>query len=173
MESGTPHRKSAALLIALAFLGLVQVVWTLLASPWLGHMPMTTPKGYYAGISSNSWYSMHLGSSWPVGDGPPGGVIQFRAGGITFSRFPTYITIFTLRVEWTIGLTVLLCLVQLRVLWRDFRRNPRTANLNTCRKCGYDLRASLERCPECGLVVSEAQKRLRGTPLVELLRPTV
>ncbi len=51
------------------------------------------------------------------------------------------------------------------------RREARRARKGLCPCCGYDLRASAERCPECGLVLvgessdwSSASERLRCRP---------
>ena len=52
----------------------------------------------------------------------------------------------------SVGLWVpaLLCLVGSCVSFFHGRRRRRRTKLGLCLKCGYDLRASKERCPECG-----------------------
>ena len=45
-----------------------------------------------------------------------------------------------------------------------YRRRRRLINPALCRTCGYDLRASKERCPECGCVVTKFNEPVMKPP---------
>jgi hypothetical protein len=55
---------------------------------------------------------------------------------------------------WMLGL---LTVAPASVVTRSARRRYRRP-VGYCRHCGYDLRATPDRCPECGLVVGEAMR---------------
>ena len=52
------------------------------------------------------------------------------------------------------------------LIWRNRQRQQRVRiRKGQCAQCGYDLRASTERCPECGTAVpAEVRARSAGLP---------
>lgn len=49
------------------------------------------------------------------------------------------------------GITLILCLLPLLLTVQTVRRR-KLARRGLCRHCGYDLRATPDRCPECGTI---------------------
>jgi len=79
-------------------------------------------------------------SLWTVGNNRRRGVWRFGPGVWTF-RFPIYVIAGPL--AGASGLAFL-------PAFRRSRRRRKRKKLGLCVKCGYDLRASKDRCPECG-----------------------
>jgi hypothetical protein len=81
----------------------------------------------------------------------------FQFGGVSFERSATANLIgpphpgcWAVDVRYPVLIVVMAAppaLSLLRVLWKRRRRNS-----GLCAECGYDLRATPERCPECGVI---------------------
>jgi len=52
----------------------------------------------------------------------------------------------------SLGFVTLLCSTPLIARAIQIHRAQRRARVGTCRECGYDLRATPQRCPECGAI---------------------
>ncbi len=89
---------------------------------------------------------------------PLGATPGWRIGG--FGGFDTrwlpdyeYDTTFSLLLAWYFPLWIPTTVFAALSLWLGYvpmRRRRKRKKLGLCLKCGYDLRASKDRCPECG-----------------------
>ena len=61
----------------------------------------------------------------------------------------------TVHFRWLVVMSLIVPVIWIYVLWRD-RKVRRARGEGMCVGCGYDLRASPDRCPECGRVVERA-----------------
>lgn len=121
-------------------------------------VPTTTSTGLQAWTVPARVILKHPGAVRAMSNGPLGfgyGHVpetQLTSAGRTYRS--TWTTLFV--PYW--ALTVLFLLLPLTCCarwWREHRREQ----VGRCRVCGYDLRASPERCPECGAVVVEGLGR--------------
>ena len=84
---------------------------------------------------------------------PPVLCADWSRGGFHWGRINTANGILTFAVVPHYALTLLTALPPAYLI-RSVRRRRRRRKLGLCEHCGYELRASPERCPECGRVAA-------------------
>jgi hypothetical protein len=98
------------------------------------------------GIAPNLKSKMPVGGAG--GSGPAAAIVQIQSVQFSANTQNLIISYWTLLV----ASAVLTCVTGLPT-FRRLRRGRRVAR-NLCATCGYDLRASPERCPECGTPIT-------------------
>lgn len=73
-----------------------------------------------------------------------------RGSGISFTEISDWTVVLP---YWLLAILSVLALVLLAPGLLRGRRMRRRQRLGLCLRCGYDLRASVERCPECGAAI--------------------
>jgi hypothetical protein len=118
-----------------------------LTSPYLISVTRVEPHG------GNSMYSMTFNPYWARPDlswGRP----QYGRGTVYVAGSPYNFNtdVWELFASWRLMVAVLLIAPALRLAWWLIRRRRIVAG--RCAVCGYDLRATPDRCPECGALPS-------------------
>ena len=115
-----------------------------LTSPYMLSVTRVEPRG-----GGSSMYSMTFNPYWARPD-LSWGTAQNGRGTVYIAGTPYNFTlgVWQLYVSWRVIVIVLLIGPALRLAWWRIRRRRVTAG--KCVVCGYDLRATPDRCPECG-----------------------
>jgi heme A synthase len=124
-----------------------------LRGSWIAHLDGSVAPGTYAGASKGRWYLFRLDPP------PPGGAalsvsIAEPLPGMRVIRFSQRAGITLVHMAWTLVPNGLAVFGPAFVAFVRRRRRRRRVARGCCTRCGYDLRSSPVRCPECGMLIS-------------------
>jgi hypothetical protein len=96
-----------------------------------------------------------------AGAGMVGVFLSYLAVGLLGTLIPMMQLVFGHGFGWRevlaagVGVPALAVAVALAAVLEDPRAAEREGGTKLCKVCGYDLRASRERCPECGTTIQD------------------
>jgi hypothetical protein len=107
---------------------------------WLGPFYLSFARGYCRIVHDSFGYEPPWGNGW-IGSRPLDRVGEYFIGSGTL-----YVPL------WLLAVTFFLCGVWL------YRKRRNATSRGRCVTCGYDLRASPDRCPECGTPIRRGRQ---------------
>lgn len=133
----------------------------------LANFEATGPAGWlrYYPVDSQFWNSWATAPGTLIRHVLPGLSTGNLAGAVSISPSPVW----TIQFGFARAVLVFVALPGvslIMVVWKIMRRPPP----GVCSMCGYDLRATPGRCPECGIVTSSSRDKVKGTWRLLLVR---
>jgi hypothetical protein len=121
------------------------------------HSGSVDEEGDLGGYTNLTEHIINQGDAWPL-NGQLGFFIRRGTPAIFFSGGPPLYNGWQITAPyWLLTTGVLLCLLPPARQMLHQRRNRRRLAAGLCGHCGYDLRATPDRCPECGTVRGRAR----------------